>query len=174
MNYTVENALQTLLQYDRTPKPKCGRSQMALMREFLRREALWVKWLEADQNELPFADLAALVDSSARCENNIIARARSFPHSSAEGRCCNNFLHWSALKEAKPDLVKSFGLPDPYEPLLKLWERGGFFSREHRVFIDVSYAGGLHSGMVAYLTDLLEPIVALDDQILDDLDKAVV
>ena len=164
------DALQTLIGIDRTRTTVRGRSVLALMREFLRREALWVTWLNADKMELPFTDLAACVDPSVRCDPAILATAKPISHSLAESRCCANYLHWSALRDAKPTLVQSFGLPEPYEPLLWLWRRGGSFSREHKVFIDVFLVGAVHAGFVEHV-DLYEEIVALDEHALGELDR---
>jgi hypothetical protein len=37
---------------------------------------------------------------------------------------------------------------DPYHPLLKLFELGGCFTREHRDYIDINRSAGIHAGMV--------------------------
>jgi hypothetical protein len=80
-------------------------------------------------------------------------------------------LTWYALKDAHADVVRAFDLPDPYEPLVRFFERGGAFSVEHRAFIDIELVGMVNADFVQHI-DLQKPITTLDQQALDATDAA--
>lgn len=147
-------------------------SCVALMKEFLRREALWAERLDL-HDELPFADLAGGVDPTIRCPEDELEFIKTFSQSTAESRCCRHMLHWDSLVSLAPETVRAFLLPDPYEPLIRLFQRGGCFSREHRVFIEVNRAITLNYGSMQP-GDVSEQVVGLDDHLLDTLDNQVV
>jgi hypothetical protein len=102
-------------------------SRLALMREFLRRSALWAQTLNC--LELwPFFDIAAAADPSAQLEEEsvkavlagLVGRGMR-PH---DKRFIRFMLNFTTLREWPR------GLPDPFEPLLAVYERGGSFGRE--------------------------------------------
>jgi hypothetical protein len=118
-----------------------------LMREFLRREALWSKILGVAES-LPFADLPNVVSFGIQLSIDHLGLIDSFSTSLIEKTCCVYMLKWYQIPKS---VVQAFGpsLPgDPYLPILKLFEVGGFFTREHRVNIDINQSVGVHAGMV--------------------------
>lgn len=61
----------------------------------------------------------------------------SSPCTPGVSRACRAALHCAALSDARTPL--NYGLDDPYEPLLLLFERGGCFTTAHG-FIDLDEA----------------------------------
>lgn len=113
-------------------------SRARLMREYLRRAALWAHHYGAEQS-WPFFDLAEHVDPTVQTPDDIAAELdevlRGVGPFSVE-TTCRGAVRWAALgAESKVDLPD---LPDPYEPLLALYERGGGFFVEE--FIDLNGA----------------------------------
>lgn len=110
--------------------------RVRLMAEFLRRSALWAKAFGAPM--WPFPDLAAAVDPEVRVPEEVVAQAlESVPeHASVVRMVLGNALHFAALRDARVDLPD---LPDPYEPLLDLLERGEEFgvSGTGRIEVDL-------------------------------------
>ncbi len=118
-----------------------------LMREFLRREALWATAFGI-ADDLPFADMPGVVSPDIHLPAEVVNLIEAFSRSTVEEAALIYMLKWyqvpaSQLRGHNPALPT-----DPYLPLLKLFELGGFFTREHRIYIDVNRSGGLHSGMV--------------------------
>ena len=107
-------------------------------------------------SDLPISvDLDAQVDEELRA-NGALSHAR---------RLSQAALHWAALRDASPAASDAF--PDPYQPLLMLFERGGGFHMENGVadfeFIRVP----LKTWRDHYA---VTPVVELDSKSLDHLD----
>lgn len=109
------------------------RSRVALLREFLRRSALWSEALGCP-TLWPFFDLAARVDPpSPEVEPPRLRPGVALPE--LVRATLGWMLRWEAIGAAAPGV----DLPDPYEPLLVCYERGGAFRREQRL-LDVGLA----------------------------------
>ncbi|WP_437112455.1 hypothetical protein [Streptomyces cinnamoneus] len=146
-------------------------SRTLLMREFLRRAALWVEYL-GGSDRWPFIDIAERVDPSVRADEQLIEQLDEFmsdhvPEYNAR-RACRAAVHWEMLREHT-----QVGLPDledPYEPLIVLYERGGVFFVENGVAdFEQLRRVPLRSWQANVATD---PIVQLDRSVLDALDAA--
>ncbi len=135
-----------LLSQARTVDPSENETNVELMREFLRREALWAKQIGSDC-KLPFADLAGLICPEVSESEFHKDEILQFSSSLAENKCLSNAIKWTLLREKSPNLLASFHLPAPYDPLLSLLARGGCFSQEHGVFVSVGESG-VHAGIV--------------------------
>src|SRR5688572_21541320 len=100
-----------------------------LGQEYLRRAALWIQALGVEDGSM-FFDIAEVIDPDSRASPILIQRVREhldeqkisgWPQIIAEWA-----LHFAALPEpALPELA--LGLPQPYEPLIVMLERGGYF-----------------------------------------------
>jgi hypothetical protein len=101
-------------------------SRGRLAREFVRRTALWAVALGVESSS-PFADLAGALDPEVSVDPRQLARLEIdsatcglFPIRPEAGA---NIARWAALgdlpRQRFPDL------PDPYEPLLAMYDRGG-------------------------------------------------
>ncbi len=114
-----------------------ARSRVALMGEFLRRSALWADALGGSR--WPFFDVASLVDPSVRADDDLVARARGGTalQDAVVADTVAWALHFAALRDAGVILPE---LPDPFEPLVVMYERGGGFSRHTGLFVQVDVA----------------------------------
>ncbi|MET7711692.1 hypothetical protein [Streptomyces sp. NPDC005407] len=102
------------------------------MREYLRRAALWARTYGAEQS-WPFFDIAEHVDAELQTPPDVAAEVEEVLTGLAPTslkRTCRAAVRWAALRDARDDLPAD--LPDPYEPLLLMYERGGgYFLEEY-------------------------------------------
>ncbi len=131
------------------------------MREYFRREALWAKKLGLSE-ELPVANLPGGIDLDTEHAADYLDVIESFVRSSVERRCCMYMINWYGLLKDVPASIEVHALPDPYLPLMRLFELGGFFTTEHRVYVDVNCKTGVHSGFVQH-GNLDIPFVVIDE-----------
>jgi hypothetical protein len=187
-------ALDRVLRIEWRHDPARLGSHVALMKEYLRRaaavaEALGLTadwpWFDAaarltlpgvDRRRLPgrvFLDPEPQYDGPGAdpLEDRVIAfNVRLNADPPAEGvyarRTCLWYIRWAAVK-GHPALAP-LGLPDLYEPLIVLYERGGQFRLEH-AYIDL----GDTMLAISFRNALaLAPLPSLDAQVLDRLDEA--
>jgi hypothetical protein len=146
-------------------------SRVALMREYLQRSAWWAQALNAT-DEWPFFDVAARIDPAVRANYHLVVRLEEFiaaEHEDSPSVATTYLaaLHWSALVTTPGTQVPR--MPDPFEPLLLMYERGGTFSTEHG-FIDVGFGSILRRAWRDHLTT--GQTVPLSADALDRLDSA--
>ncbi|MEU9120036.1 hypothetical protein AB0C96_09265 [Streptomyces sp. NPDC048506] len=107
-------------------------SRALLMREYLRRAALWARTYGAEQS-WPFFDIAEHVDAELQTPPDVAAEVEEILAglaSTSLKRTCRAAIRWAALRDTRDDLPAD--LPDPYEPLLLMYERGGgYFLEEY-------------------------------------------
>jgi hypothetical protein len=146
-------------------------SRGCLMKEYLRRSALWSQ-ATGQSDWLPFFDIAAAVDPSVRADPAVVDRVSKYLSTTLEGglvdRVCGNALHFAAILDAGVPLPKA---PEqPFEPLLIMLERGGGFHIEGSGLVQVDMLGI----RIGELADNLrnEPWVQLDQAALDAIDEA--
>ncbi|MER7751804.1 hypothetical protein [Kitasatospora sp. NPDC097643] len=143
------------------------RSRARLMTEYLRRSALWADAFDA-RGHWPFFDIARHIDPVDHTSPEVTAALDEFVSRTFGRRtlkqACRGAVHWPAFRRGtKVDLP---GLPDPYEPLLLMFERGGGFSIEEMIDLD-GIAVPLRP-MAHYLS--LAPAATLTPDALDALD----
>ncbi|MDB5387984.1 MAG: hypothetical protein JWM11_3630 [Planctomycetaceae bacterium] len=117
-----------------------------LMREFLRREALWARRLSIEA-ALPFANIPSAVVPGVDSATQYAADLSSYACSIVEYESLSNILNWLSIKRTHSSEVVNYGLPDPYAPLVQIFEFNGTFTREHRVYVDVNHQG-IHAGVI--------------------------
>ncbi|MFH8382017.1 hypothetical protein ACH4E7_13865 [Kitasatospora sp. NPDC018058] len=145
------------------------RSRAALMREYLRRSALWADAFDA-ADLWPFFDIAQHIDPAVRADPDIATDLEAYLSGAVRRRTiretCRGAVHWPTFRrETKVALP---GLPDPYDPLLLLYERGGGFYVEEHIDLDgISVPLGQLSGHLSHT-----PITNLDLATLEALDTA--
>jgi hypothetical protein len=146
------------------------RSSVALAKEFLRRIALWSTKLGLSVNTATAlsVDIAALLIPDIRAPEDYIEQAKqAISLSSYRQMVCLNYLHWSAI--ATKSEITGYNLPSPYEPAIRLLERGGELFN-HNGFIHVSHLICFYPGSLRdYLTT--KPLLVLDDVALNALDQ---
>lgn len=169
----INKAMERIFAINWEPDDARVGSQIALLQEYLRRAALWAKTLDCTE-QWPFFDIAAIavgVDPSQRADN---AQVEVLRHHFSQApfytigiieNTCEWFLHWQVVKN-QPE-VRKFNLPDPYEPLIILYERGGIFSTEHGLF-NFEAASFPRGTWMQHDRDF--PVVLLESAALDRLD----
>ena len=141
-------------------------SHAALVREYLRSMALWADALRCE-GDWPFFDVAAVL-AGERSTGRIDPDLQFAPLPELGGAfraALAAAVHFAEIAD-RPE-VRMHGLPDPYEPLVRLFERGGTMTTEH---------GMIYAGTVGFSRKPFQPaigpaLVALDDAALDALDR---
>ncbi|MEV8455337.1 hypothetical protein AB0467_26120 [Streptomyces sp. NPDC052095] len=144
-----------------------SRSRALLMREYLRRAALWARAYGAEE-QWPFFDVTEFAAPGFRAAPEIESELEDYVAHSvgtpSTARTCRGAVRWAAFRAGTGDGLP--GLPQPYEPLLLMYERGGGYSIEE--YIDLCGVmiphGTLRSNLDA------EPFLALAPSTLDVLD----
>ncbi|GAA3001120.1 hypothetical protein GCM10020229_11720 [Kitasatospora albolonga] len=144
-------------------------SRARLLREYLRRAALWAEALGGAPS-WPFFDIAGLVHPEGEIEPELTTKLEELIEEKVPGvtapDACRSAVRWASLPEAEQ--LRFPQLPDPFEPLIRMFERGGGVS--------------LENGMVDFVTTRVrirdwqsniasEPVVSMDDAALDALDS---
>lgn len=144
-----------------------ARSRALLMREYLRRAALWARAYGAEE-AWPFFDVAEYVDPSVELDAEVSAELdeyiRRYVGTPSIQKSCRGAVRFAAVRaETKAELPD---LPDMYEPLLLMFERGGGYAIEQ--FIDLQGVaiprGSLENNLSA------TPFLTLAPATLDALD----
>ncbi|WP_306366540.1 RDD family protein [Nocardiopsis sp. CC223A] len=147
--------------------PDRTRSRVALMREYLRRAALWTRAVQG--RGWPFYDVAAFAAPGVRADDGVVRGVLGSPaiveQDPAVGRSCAWALHLAAARDAGVSLPD---LPDLFEPLIRMYERGGGFSLSGAGTIDIDAAGLYRGTLLDHLGD--EPRAPGTDAELDALD----
>jgi hypothetical protein len=150
-------------------------SHRLLFKEFLRRAALLAEFfglLDVPGTGWPMLNYAAYFDSSLELEDeeiDILAeklQVNGFPLWYSQ-RVCIYFIHWVTIQN-KPEVVEK-NIPNPYEPLLILYERGGTFQRDKIgtwEFSSTAFFIGISSSHLGST-----PVVELDEASLNQADK---
>ena len=146
-------------------------SRPRLMKEYLRRAALWARELDGGK-PWPFFDIAELIAPDVHPPQELADQLEVLINERigwpAVQTSCRAALRWAALLDSGHPIPS--GLPDPYEPLLLMFERGGGFITEHG-FIELDGASVSRRSVADYLSD--EPVLAgFDPDYLDALDAA--
>nr|WP_052478074.1 hypothetical protein [Kibdelosporangium sp. MJ126-NF4]CEL15873.1 hypothetical protein [Kibdelosporangium sp. MJ126-NF4]CTQ93798.1 hypothetical protein [Kibdelosporangium sp. MJ126-NF4] len=144
-------------------------SRIKLMREFLRRIALWSHAYDIPpQRHWPLIDLGMYVAPDLRAAPDVLDRLNEVddhlePFTARP--VAEAAVHWDVVKGGAelPDL------PDPYEPYLLFLERGAGFYIDKGIFIDLYFAS-ITLKRPEFLRDR-EPI-PIDPASLDAFDAA--
>ncbi|MFE7181180.1 hypothetical protein [Streptomyces erythrochromogenes] len=143
-------------------------SRRVLMREYLRRAALWAQEY-AVERAWPFFDVTEYVDPEFRLSSGTAADLEAFlgrvPGSEIRETCAGA-VRLAEMRERNPAVLPD--LPDLYEPLVLFYERGGEFVRDDAGGLDltgVSFRPGTPQGNLG-----TPPFQALDGTVLDALD----
>ncbi len=149
-------------------------SYKLLFMEYLWRQALWMHTLKpVEQAVFPFADWAWQFDSSVAVDWHL--RNALFEHLRPTN---STFLRgllllavkWSAIRDHPA--IEALELPDPYDPLLVFYQRGGtfYYNAEWKFFELNRRMPWLPRRNTAFwLRD--EPYVELDTAVLNHIDQ---
>ncbi|MFL1431331.1 MULTISPECIES: RDD family protein [unclassified Nocardiopsis] len=143
------------------------RSRVALMREYLRRAALWTRAVQG--KGWPFYDVAEFAAPGVRASEGVVGGVLESPAIVEQyptvGKSCVWALHLATARDAGVELPE---LPDLFEPLIRMYERGGGFSLSGAGTIDIDGAGLYRGTLLDHLGD--EPRAPETDAGLDALD----
>ncbi|MFG3225394.1 hypothetical protein ACGF07_11540 [Kitasatospora sp. NPDC048194] len=147
-----------------------GFSRAALMKEYFRRAALWVDTCGEPQ-QWPFFDLAEIVNPAIRVDPAVIADVEDF----IDEACGSSYamdsgaaaVQWAAVTSTPGTRLPS--LPDPFEPLLRLYERGGAGFAFANGFIDFGVVMVRRGKWRMHVSST--PVIELNDETLDFLDE---
>ncbi|WP_030669620.1 hypothetical protein [Streptomyces rimosus] len=145
--------------FDRT------RSRVALMREFMRRSALWA--LETRCDEWPFFDIAGHIDPAARIDTDIVSviGGKTGLQQPVIVDTIEWALNFAVLSDIRADLAN---LPSPFEPLVQMYERGGTFNLDASGHIEVDTAA-IPKGSIEQALE--RPPLNMDEKSLNSLDE---
>lgn len=115
-----------------------GRSRALLMREHMRRAALWARVCGAEER-WPFFDVTEYLAPAFEPAPEVAAELEEYVRrigTPSLRRVCRGAVRWAAARsEGRVEPSELPELPDPYEPILLMFERGGGYSIEE--FIDL-------------------------------------
>ncbi|MFD3762412.1 hypothetical protein [Streptomyces sp. NPDC058622] len=143
-------------------------SRRLLMREYLRRAAVWAQACSAE-SAWPFFDITEHVDPEFRLSPELSAELDEFLRTvpgSALRRTCAGAVRLAELRAQNPAAYSD--LPDLYEPLVLFYERGGEFVVDNAGGLDltgVSFRPGTAQGNLG-----TPPVRALSQTVLDAVD----
>ena len=167
MILSVENALTRLERIDWSHDGYENRVTNAfLMREYLRRSALWCRLLQI-QRVSPFFDVVAHLDEKVQIPDKYVDRFESaLPKflMPVMAQTCRWYIRWVVWKASGRNTQEN--LPDFYEPLLKFYERGGYVIINAGGGIDID-AGLtlLYSGWPKGKFEDMEPLDISDERL---------
>jgi hypothetical protein len=148
-------------------KPMFRRSQARLVQEYLRRSALWSAELGA--GGWPFYDIASWVNPDVRAPANVVEEAVATLSESATfyvARTVEWALHFAALEDSGEKLPD---LPDPFFPLLFVYERGDAINYSPAGFIEVDGLSVPRGKAVRYAEII--PMVDFGEEALREIDE---
>jgi hypothetical protein len=168
MSGHVERVAGRLLAVDWTEHYRRTPSRVALMREHLRRSAIFAGAVGAPTWR--FADLAESLDPGIRTPEAVLAAVRVALADRTGGRARRSAEHMLRLAAARDGGARLPDLPDPFDPLLVMFERGGGFTTHGDGLVQVDLAGvPIGSQQQAAMIPALR---SLDAEALDALDAA--
>jgi hypothetical protein len=156
------------------PSETVARSSCRLVREYLRRVAEWLyltgRLPDLDTRDALKLDLAGVLVPELSLPSGVDSALRLLPLSSLGmyvPLVALNYIRWEFVAEV--GVVAASGLAEPYEPLIRLFERGGELMSHHG-FIHVSHSGSFWpKPLLAYAE--LNPLSDLTDQTLSQFDE---
>lgn len=150
-------------------------SHMLLFKEFLRRAALLAELfeiLDVPGTGWPMLNYATYFDSSLELEDEEIDALAEELHVGGfpfwySSRVCIYFIHWIIIQD-RPEVV-AVNIPNPYEPLLTLYERGGTFQRDKDGTWEFSFTAFFIGSSSSHVSSI--PVIELDETSLENVEK---
>ncbi|MEU9111055.1 hypothetical protein AB0D04_04440 [Streptomyces sp. NPDC048483] len=143
-------------------------SRRILLREYMRRAAVWARFYSAE-SEWPFFDVTQYAHPELQLPPEFAAELEeSLSHvpSGPVRRTCAGAVRMAELRAQNPAAVPD--LPDLYEPLVLFYERGGEFFRDNAGFLDLTGVLFRPGTLQGHLRT--PPLSTLRDTVLDAVD----
>jgi hypothetical protein len=176
----VEVLCERLLAVDWAYDARRKKSHVELFKEYMRRQALWLDTL-AMTEDFPCYDIAALINEEIRAGSDFTNALREHLTACELNSTMiitgvlESALHWAALEDL--DQLADFpDLPNPYEPLVVLFERHGTFTIEEmfgRYVIGYTERGPSLARGPWQRYYQMEPYIELELSVLNRLDGVV-
>ncbi|MFJ6613640.1 hypothetical protein ACIQPT_25560 [Streptomyces sp. NPDC091289] len=144
-------------------------SRRLLMREYLRRSALWAQTYSAE-SVWPFFDITEYMDPKFKLSPDTERELEEFLRARTSGDVkvtCRGAVRLAELRSHNPTIVAN-NLPDLYEPLILLYERGGEFITDNAGALDLTGVSLRPGSLQSNASNT--PVVALHGIVLDALD----
>lgn len=153
------------------PSETVVRSSCRLVREYLRRVGEWVyltgRLTDLDTRDALKVDLSEVLAPEALLPSEYDEELKSLPLMGYGPLVARNYVRWEFAADA-PAVVRS-GLSEPYEPLVRLFERGGELFTHHG-FIHVSHGGSFWPKPLSAYAEL-ECLADLTEVALNQFDQ---
>ncbi|MET8752910.1 hypothetical protein ABZW32_22830 [Streptomyces sp. NPDC004667] len=144
------------------------KSRRVLLREYMRRAALWARAYSAAE-VWPFFDVTPYAAPEFVPAPELAGALTEFLGGIGwveVGNTCAGAVRLAELRSLEPAV--GAGLPDLYEPLLLFYERGGEFYRDDAGFLELTGVRYKHGPLAGFLGGA--PLTRLDGRVLDALD----
>lgn len=174
MSKAVDRTLELILSVDWAYNPEHEGSHVLLMQEHFRRMGINTKRFDSS-NVFITGDLGASVNPDARAPEDYIKQLRahlldktwpSFVH------VLEYALHWSVARyTTEAEILKDH--PDPYKPILILYQRGGTFTFDHKrdaFQMSMNFEGPAIPRQPYWKWIRRQPYIRLDNIALDEAD----
>ncbi|WP_274563168.1 hypothetical protein [Streptomyces spiramyceticus] len=114
-----------------------AQSRRLLMHEHLRRSALWARACGAE-DAWPFFDVTGYVDPGFQLPSELAAELHEVLKKAAYSarKTCSGAVRFAELRAQGNATLPD--LPDPYEPLILFYERGGEYLQDDAGFLDLT------------------------------------
>jgi len=130
-----QNALRILRLGSQMPVPPDDVLGIADAKDYLHRAAQWARKTGYTDDASPFFDIALRTAANIRAPASdvaeVVQRLKGLMRPRLMIRVAEYALHWTYLMLRSPQLVVPYALPDPFEPILRCFERGNVFYTEH-------------------------------------------
>ena len=130
----IEINLQKLMSFDWKYNELMQEEYISYVKDFLSKSAVWSVKIKKTK-EFPFFDFAKCVGEFEEIKSFYHQKLENYFDnfyyiSSQVKATCHWYLEWSTACDNSK--IKSLNLPDPFKPLISLYERGGHFRVENR------------------------------------------
>ncbi|NYI96738.1 hypothetical protein HNR12_003015 [Streptomonospora nanhaiensis] len=151
MAKSTEELAKRIVSFDWSEPGVNMEAQADRMVEYLRRAALWSEVLDAPW---PFFDYALAVDSGVRAPEGLVQEVENSlpPHLHLMVRyTCVWALHFRELRAHSGPVLPA--LPDPFVPLLEMYQQGDSWQVNGAGFIEVGIIGIPRNSREKYVSD---------------------
>lgn len=170
-NKIITTPLERLSRIDWQFDDTRNNSQTLLFLEYLRRMALWAQLLDCGNN-WPFFDVATHICPELIVSETdislLVNHLNQFSLKTYVKQTCIWYLHWTICQNSSISNMPK--LPEPYEPLIMMYERGERFYTEHGfIYLSQTNLSVSRQHWQGYISQT--PKVRLESDFLNEIDS---